>query len=174
MYFITWSFWWWNLSRISFKIWKLVTLHKNKYNIHNQHGNRFSGNWCAYCHIYHGEISNFKCILLHFCTTLIYQIKCVTMYIVCHTMLVKLQSNPTLLKTTKNRHWVMHWPPQNIIPQYLIKSLIYIWKWEWPRTTQIYYIFCKIGNMKFHISYRSELFITTGHNIRNVNIAMVT
>ena len=78
-------------------------MHKNKYHIRNQHG-RFSGNRCAYCHIYHGEILNFKCLLRHFCATLIYQTKCVTMYIVFHTILVKLQSNQTWLGTTRNTH----------------------------------------------------------------------
>ena len=33
---------------------KLVSLYKNKY-IRDQHG-QFSGNRCAYCQIYHGEI----------------------------------------------------------------------------------------------------------------------
>ena len=40
---------------------KLVMLHTNKSHIRNQHG-RFSGNRYAYCHIYHGEILNFKCL----------------------------------------------------------------------------------------------------------------
>ena len=76
------------------KTFKLVRLHKNKYHIRNQYG-RFSGNRCAYCQIYNGEILNFKCILCHFCTHLIYQTKCVTMFIVSYTILVKLQSDPS-------------------------------------------------------------------------------
>ena len=76
------------------KTLKLVRLHENKYHIRNQHG-RFSAHQCAYCQIFHGEILNFKCILRHFCITWIYQTKCVTMYIVCHTILVELQSDPS-------------------------------------------------------------------------------
>ena len=56
------------------------------------------------CHIYHGEISNFRCLLRQFCTTLIHQTKCVTMCIVCLTILVKLQSNPKWLNTRRNTH----------------------------------------------------------------------
>ena len=71
---------------------------RNKYDIRNQHG-RLSRNRCEYYHIFYGEVFNFKYIILHICTTLIGQTKCVTMYIVCHTILVKLQSNPSWLNT---------------------------------------------------------------------------
>ena len=121
------------------KTFKLVRLHKNKYHIRNQHG-QFSGNRCAYCHNYHGEISNLKCMLRHFCTTLIYQTKCVTMYIVCYTNLVKLQLNPSLLKTTINRHLghalvaskyntaILN-PIPYIITQCRIISFEWVWVW---------------------------------------------